>query len=61
VIDYNTPNTGQVTQGAGSGFFLHVTDGTATAGCVATPQGSLVWLMQWLNPADHPRILIGIG
>ena len=61
VIDYNTPNTGQVTQGAGSGFFLHVTDGTATAGCVAVPQGSLVWLMQWLNPADRPRILIGIG
>ena len=61
VIDYNTPNTGHVTQGAGSAFFLHVTDGSATAGCVGIPQGSLVSLMQWLNPADHPRILIGIG
>jgi L,D-peptidoglycan transpeptidase YkuD (ErfK/YbiS/YcfS/YnhG family) len=62
VIDYNTANTGKVTQGAGSAFFLHVTDGSATtAGCVAIPQASLVSIMQWLNPADHPRILIGIG
>jgi L,D-peptidoglycan transpeptidase YkuD (ErfK/YbiS/YcfS/YnhG family) len=62
VIDYNTANAGKVTQGAGSAFFLHVTDGSATtAGCVAIPQDSLVSLMQWLNPADHPRILIGTG
>ena len=61
VIDYNTANTGHVTQGAGSAFFLHVTDGSATAGCVAIPQYSLVSIMQWLNPADHPRVLIGVG
>jgi L,D-peptidoglycan transpeptidase YkuD (ErfK/YbiS/YcfS/YnhG family) len=61
VIDYNTANTGHVTQGAGSAIFLHVTDGFATAGCVAIPQDSLVSIMQWLNPADHPRILIGVG
>jgi L,D-peptidoglycan transpeptidase YkuD (ErfK/YbiS/YcfS/YnhG family) len=61
VIDYNTANAGHVTQGAGSAFFLHVTDGSATAGCVTIPQGSLVSIMRWLNPADHPRILIGIG
>ena len=61
VINYNTANTGHVTQGAGSAFFLHVSYGSATAGCVAIPQGSLVSIMQWLNPADHPRILIGVG
>ncbi len=61
VIDYNTADAGPVVAGAGSAFFLHVTDGTPTAGCVAIPQANLVAIMQWLNPADHPRILIGVG
>lgn len=62
VIDYNTRNSATgVRQGAGSAFFLHVTDGTPTAGCVAIPQGNLVTIMRWLTPAAHPRILIGVG
>jgi L,D-peptidoglycan transpeptidase YkuD (ErfK/YbiS/YcfS/YnhG family) len=64
VIDYNTRNspTG-VVQGKGSAFFLHVhpAGAGATAGCVAIPQWKLVRLMRWLNPASHPRILIGVG
>jgi L,D-peptidoglycan transpeptidase YkuD (ErfK/YbiS/YcfS/YnhG family) len=62
IIDYNTRNspTG-VRQGAGSAFFLHVTDGRATAGCVAIPQSTLVSIMRWLTPAAHPRILIGVA
>jgi L,D-peptidoglycan transpeptidase YkuD (ErfK/YbiS/YcfS/YnhG family) len=62
VIDYNTRNspTG-VVPGRGSAFFLHVTDGYATAGCVAIRQAKLVRLMRWLNPGAHPRILIGVG
>ena len=61
VIDYNTPNApGGVRQGAGSAFFLHVTDGRATAGCVAIPQATLVSIMRWLTPGAHPRILIGV-
>lgn len=56
VIDYNrfpaVPN-------AGSAFFLHVTDGGPTAGCVSIDQATLVSLLDWLRPADHPRILIG--
>jgi L,D-peptidoglycan transpeptidase YkuD (ErfK/YbiS/YcfS/YnhG family) len=61
VIDYNTRNApGGVRQGAGSAFFLHVTDGYATAGCVAIPQSKLVPLMRWLTPGAHPRILIGV-
>ena len=56
VIDYNrTP----VVKGAGSAFFLHVTNGEATAGCVSIPEANLVSIMQWLNPSAHPRILIG--
>jgi L,D-peptidoglycan transpeptidase YkuD (ErfK/YbiS/YcfS/YnhG family) len=62
VIDYNTANspTG-VRQGAGSAFFLHVTDGNPTAGCVAIPQYNLVSIMRWLTPGEHPRILIGVA
>jgi L,D-peptidoglycan transpeptidase YkuD (ErfK/YbiS/YcfS/YnhG family) len=58
VIDYNTS---PVVQGAGSAFFLHVTDGKPTAGCVSIPQANLVSIMQWLNPAAQPRILIGVS
>ena len=62
VIDYNTRSApGGVRQGRGSAFFLHVTDGYATAGCVAISQASLVSIMKWLTPATHPRILIGVA
>jgi L,D-peptidoglycan transpeptidase YkuD (ErfK/YbiS/YcfS/YnhG family) len=61
VIDYNTRNApGGVKQGAGSAFFLHVTDGNPTAGCVAIPSSNLVTIMRWLAPSTHPRILIGV-
>jgi L,D-peptidoglycan transpeptidase YkuD (ErfK/YbiS/YcfS/YnhG family) len=58
VIDYNRF---PVHQGAGSAFFLHVSVGSATAGCVAIPQSNLVSIMRWLAPAAHPRILIGVA
>jgi L,D-peptidoglycan transpeptidase YkuD (ErfK/YbiS/YcfS/YnhG family) len=58
VINYNrTP----VRAGAGSAFFLHVTNGRPTAGCVAVPKANLVWLMRWLRPANHPIISMGVG
>lgn len=61
VIDYNTRNApGGVQPGAGSAFFLHVTDGNSTAGCVSIPQTKLVSIMRWLTPSAHPRILIGV-
>ena len=40
----------QRTPGAGSAYFLHSTDGGATAGCVAIDDGTLVKIMQWLQP-----------
>jgi L,D-peptidoglycan transpeptidase YkuD (ErfK/YbiS/YcfS/YnhG family) len=61
VIDYNTRNApGGVRQGAGSAFFLHVSVGQPTAGCVAIPQSNLVTILRWLTPEAHPRILIGV-
>jgi L,D-peptidoglycan transpeptidase YkuD (ErfK/YbiS/YcfS/YnhG family) len=56
----NTPS-GAAAYPHGSAFFLHVTDGAATAGCVAISQSKLVTLMRWLTPSAHPRILIGVG
>jgi L,D-peptidoglycan transpeptidase YkuD (ErfK/YbiS/YcfS/YnhG family) len=58
VIDYNRR---PAVPGAGSAFFLHVTNGAATAGCVAIPRSSLVAIMSWLNPAARPLISIGVG
>jgi L,D-peptidoglycan transpeptidase YkuD (ErfK/YbiS/YcfS/YnhG family) len=58
VIDYNRS---PVVQGAGSAFFLHVTVGQPTQGCVSIAESTLVKLMRWLTPAAHPRILIGVG
>jgi L,D-peptidoglycan transpeptidase YkuD (ErfK/YbiS/YcfS/YnhG family) len=58
VIDYNRF---PAVAGAGSAFFLHVTDGGPTAGCVSIPQANLVSIMRWLSPAAHPHILIGVG
>jgi L,D-peptidoglycan transpeptidase YkuD (ErfK/YbiS/YcfS/YnhG family) len=56
VIDYNRS---PVVQGAGSAFFLHVSAGEPTAGCVSIEQSQLVRIMRWLEPNQHPRILIG--
>jgi L,D-peptidoglycan transpeptidase YkuD (ErfK/YbiS/YcfS/YnhG family) len=57
VIDHNRGGT----PGAGSAFFLHITDGAATAGCVAIEGGSLQTLLRWLDPAASPVIAIGVG
>jgi L,D-peptidoglycan transpeptidase YkuD (ErfK/YbiS/YcfS/YnhG family) len=59
VIDYNTGP--HIEQGAGSAFFLHVSTGAPTQGCISIPADDLVPLMRWLNPADNPRIVIGVA
>lgn len=62
VIDYNTRNApGGVQQGRGSAFFLHVTVGAPTQGCVSIAQDRLVDLLRWLRPSASPRILIGVA
>jgi L,D-peptidoglycan transpeptidase YkuD (ErfK/YbiS/YcfS/YnhG family) len=56
VIDYNRS---PIQAGAGSAFFVHVTDGKPTAGCVSMPVGNLLPLLRWLDPARSPRIAMG--
>lgn len=36
--------------GGGSAFFVHVTNGAPTAGCVAIPAGTLASIMRWVGP-----------
>ncbi|WP_208092626.1 hypothetical protein [Blastococcus xanthinilyticus] len=57
VIDYNRGGT----RGAGSAFFLHMSNGQPTAGCVAIEGDPLAALMRWLDPAAAPLISIGVG
>jgi L,D-peptidoglycan transpeptidase YkuD (ErfK/YbiS/YcfS/YnhG family) len=54
-------NRSPVEPGAGSAFFLHVSVGKPTAGCVAIDSSTLVSILRWLDPAQHPRIATGIG
>ena len=58
VINYNTT---PVVKGAGSGFFLHVSLGAPTQGCVALPADELNRVMRWLLPSQHPVMSIGVG
>jgi L,D-peptidoglycan transpeptidase YkuD (ErfK/YbiS/YcfS/YnhG family) len=36
--------------GDGGGFFMHASDGGATAGCVSLDDGKLVEIIRWLKP-----------
>jgi L,D-peptidoglycan transpeptidase YkuD (ErfK/YbiS/YcfS/YnhG family) len=56
VIAYNTART----PGLGSAIFLHINIGMPTAGCVTLPVGELLKILRWLNPADSPRITMGV-
>jgi L,D-peptidoglycan transpeptidase YkuD (ErfK/YbiS/YcfS/YnhG family) len=58
VINYNV---NPVVKGAGSGFFLHVSDGVPTQGCVAIAANQLNVVMRWLRPSMDPVISIGVG
>ncbi|MFI6850086.1 L,D-transpeptidase family protein [Kitasatospora sp. NBC_00085] len=57
VIDFNTA---PVVKGRGAGIFLHDlgAQAGATAGCVAVPAAFMTRTMRWIDPADHPVIVI---
>jgi L,D-peptidoglycan transpeptidase YkuD (ErfK/YbiS/YcfS/YnhG family) len=57
VIAYNTSRT----PGLGSAIFLHVSNGSSTAGCVALPVDELLQVLRWLNPNEQPQIRMGVG
>ena len=56
VIAYNSAGT----PGLGSTIFLHVSTGSATAGCVSLPVDDLLALLRWLDPSKQPRIVLGV-
>ena len=72
VLDFNLP-AGEVTVGPkgirrtsspadtrrGGGIFLHVSNGDKTAGCIAIAQERMTQIMKWLDPDQHPVIVIG--
>jgi L,D-peptidoglycan transpeptidase YkuD (ErfK/YbiS/YcfS/YnhG family) len=58
VINYNRS---PVRAGAGSAFFLHVSNNRPTAGCVAIGAVHLQRVMRLLTPAQRPVISIGVG
>jgi L,D-peptidoglycan transpeptidase YkuD (ErfK/YbiS/YcfS/YnhG family) len=43
----------------GGGIFLHVRQQRYTAGCVSAPRRHVRWLVRWLRPRAHPRIVMG--
>jgi L,D-peptidoglycan transpeptidase YkuD (ErfK/YbiS/YcfS/YnhG family) len=43
----------------GGGIFLHVRGNGLTAGCVAMDRSDLRWLLTWLRPRSHPRLVMG--
>ncbi|SFG59709.1 L,D-transpeptidase family protein [Sporolactobacillus nakayamae] len=49
VINYNTART----PWAGSGFFVHVSNGSYTAGCVSLPESQMVRLLNTLAPGAY--------
>lgn len=58
VIDYNRE---PIVPGAGSAFFLHVSEGKPTQGCVSINETQLVKLLRWLEPKKKPVISVGVG
>ena len=58
VMDYNRD---PVVPGRGSAFFLHVSEGKPTQGCMSMPAHEMKWLLRWLDPSAAPVISVNIG
>jgi L,D-peptidoglycan transpeptidase YkuD (ErfK/YbiS/YcfS/YnhG family) len=56
VIDFNRPYP---VVGRGAGIFLHVSGSGATGGCVSIRRDRMAATLRWLDPRDHPVIVIG--
>ena len=50
-----------VIAGRGSAIFLHDDTGRPTNGCVSLPPAELDLVLRWLDPAQGPQIVIGVG
>ena len=67
-IDFNRVAGSQVTstaqpwgEGPGGDIWLHVDNGAPTLGCVTVAQASMVTILKWLNPGQHPVIVLSAG
>ena len=58
VMDYNRD---PVIPGRGSAFFLHVSEGKPTQGCISMSASEMRWLLRWLEPAKAPVISVNVG
>jgi L,D-peptidoglycan transpeptidase YkuD (ErfK/YbiS/YcfS/YnhG family) len=58
VMDYNRD---PIKPGRGSAFFLHISEGKPTQGCISMPRADIKWLIRWLNPSKSPVISVGVG
>lgn len=58
VVEYNT---NPVVKGYGSAIFVHIWQGKglSTSGCIALPEEDILKILQWLNPAAKPLIVMG--
>ncbi|HEX6921640.1 MAG TPA: L,D-transpeptidase family protein, partial [Actinomycetes bacterium] len=43
----------------GGGIFLHVSGPGATSGCVSVPRAAMRRVLEWLDPARHPVVVMG--
>ena len=43
----------------GGGIFLHIRGDGYTAGCVAMSRSQMRWLVQWVRPGAHARVVMG--
>lgn len=57
VVEYNTD---PVVKGAGSAIFIHAwrAEGKPTAGCIGMAESDVKRLVEWLDPALNPHIVI---
>jgi L,D-peptidoglycan transpeptidase YkuD (ErfK/YbiS/YcfS/YnhG family) len=47
--------------GPGGGIWLHVDNGAATLACVTVSEANLVTILRWLDPGQHPVIVLSAG
>jgi L,D-peptidoglycan transpeptidase YkuD (ErfK/YbiS/YcfS/YnhG family) len=48
-------------EGPGGGIWLHVDNGAATLACVTVSKQDMVTILRWLDPSQHPVIVLKAG
>jgi len=45
----------------GGDVWLHVDNGAPTLACVTVPRSAMVAILKWLDPSQHPVIVLHAG